>query len=170
MGLGFELAEAMTGRYHRFDDPYEDRVMRITLRLSVDGLRRFARERCIHADGVIEAEGLAENGGAGRTVRGTVKWKLPDEKRVPYALTFEGDDGKTYHLRGQRDFFLYNAIGSLTTLHASLYDDEGREIGRATLDFEPKIELPALIKSFRPRLRLKVLERLKQLKALRRGK
>ena len=157
MGLGFELSESMTGSFHRFDDPLSDRVVRITLRLGVDGLGRFARERRIDAEGVIVAEGLAENGGSGRTVRGTITWKLLDENRVPYALTFEGDDGKTYHLRGQRDFFVYNAIGSLTTMGASLYDESDREIGRATLHFEPRMEIPALVRSFRPRLRLKAL-------------
>lgn len=152
MGLGFELAESMTGSFHRFDDPLHDKVVRVMLRLGVDGLRRFARERRIDADGVIVAEGLAENSGAGRSVHGTIIWRLLDEKRVPYALTFKGDDDKTYHLRGQRDFFVYDAIGSLTSMAASLYDDRDREIGRAVLDFEPRMELKALLKSFRPRL------------------
>lgn len=154
MGLGFELAEAMTGTYHRFDDPLRDRRIRLELALSVDGLRRFARRRVIDARGHIVAEGLAENGGSGRQVFGTITWKLVDENRVPYALSFTGDDGDTYHLRGQRDFFVHNAIGSLTTMAASLYDDPGAEIGRAVLHFEPKMELPALLRSFRPRVRI----------------
>ena len=157
MGLGFELSESMTGAFHRFDDPLSDHVLRITLRLGVDGLRRFARERRIDADGVVMAESLAENGGSGRTVHGTITWKLLDQNRVAYALTFQGDDERTYHLRGQRDFFLYNAIGSLTSMAASLYDDSEQEIGRAILHFEPRMEIPALVKSFRPRLRLKAL-------------
>ncbi len=159
MGLGFELAESMTGTFHRFDDPLHDHVVRVTLRLGVDGLRRFARERRLRADGVILAEGLAENEGSGRSVEGEILWKLFDEKRVPYALTFKGDDGRTYHLRGQRDFFVYNAIESLTSMTASLYDDREIEIGRATLDFEPRIEMPALLKTFRPRLRLRARRR-----------
>lgn len=159
MGFGFELAESITGHFHRFDDPMKDSVLRISLRLCVDGLRRFARERRIEVDGVIVAEGLADNDGAGRAVNGTITWKLLEEKRVPYALTFEGDDGKTYHLRGQRDFFIYNAIESLTTMAASLYDDRGREIGRAVLHFEPRMEIPALLKSFRPRVRIRALRR-----------
>ena len=155
MGLGFELAESMTGTYHRFEDPFLDRVVRIHLRLGVDGMRRFARERRISAEGTIVAEGLAENGGAGRTLSGTVTWKLLDENRVPYDLSFDGDDAKRYHLRGQRDFFFHNVALSLSTMQASLYDDQEREIGRATLHFEPRVELPALFKSFRPRLRLR---------------
>ncbi len=157
MGLGFELSESMTGSYHRFDAPLEDHVVRITLRLAVDGLRRFARERRIEADGVVMASNLAENDGSGRTIHGTVSWKLLDQNRVHYALTFQGDDGLAYHLRGQRDFFIHNAIDSLTAMTASLYDDHDREIGRALLHFEPRMEIPALVKSFRPRLRLKAL-------------
>ena len=155
MGLGFELAESMTGSFHRFDEPMVDRSLSMTLRLGVDGLRRFARERRIDAEGVIHAEGLAENGGAGRSVHGSIVWKLLDQKRVRYDLTFQADDGRWYHLRGQRDFFVYNAIHSLTTLAASLYDEDDREIGRAELQFEPRLELPALLKSFRPKLRIR---------------
>lgn len=152
--FGFELSESMTGTFHRFDEPMKDHFIRVTLRLSVDGLGQFAKTRRMEAEGIVVASSLAENGGAGRTVRGSLAWKLLDENRVPYALSFEGDDGKTYHLRGQRDFFLYNAIGSLTQMFASLYDNEEREIGRSVLSFEPRIEIPALIRSFRPRLRL----------------
>lgn len=152
--FGFELAESLAGAFHRFDDPLTDRPIRLSLKLAVDGLRRFARERYVDVDGVIFAEGLAENGGAGQRVTGRIVWKLIDEQRVPYALTFQGDDDATYHLRGQRDFFVYDAVGSLTTLTASLYDSADVEIGRARLRFEPENELPALLRSFRPRLRL----------------
>lgn len=159
MGLGFELSESMTGTFHRFDDPMQDFVVRIALRLGVDGLRRFARDRSISADGVIVAQALAENGGAGREIHGTVRWKLIDENRVPYALSFTGDDSRTYHLRGQRDFFVHNALLSMTTMTASLYDDADVEIGRALLHFEPRMELLALVRSFRPRVRIGMLRK-----------
>lgn len=154
MGLGFEIAESLTGTFHRFDEPLVDYAVRLSLRLGVNGLRRFALQRSLRVDGVIHADGLAENGGSGATVSGRVVWKLIDEQRVPYDLSFTGDDGATYHLRGQRDFFVHNAVRSLTMMAASLYDASEKEIGRATLSFEPKMELPALLKSFRPRLRL----------------
>jgi hypothetical protein len=154
MGLGFELTESVTGTFHRFDRPFEDHRLRIKLRLGVDGLRRFARERQIQVSGFIFAAGLSENGGVGREVEGTVTWKLLDQNRVPYVLRFLGDDERTYHLRGQRDFFVQNAVLSMTTMAASLYDDGGAEIGRAMLHFEPKMELLALVRSFRPRFSL----------------
>jgi hypothetical protein len=151
MGLGFELSEAASGSYYRLDDPLRDHAIRFSLRLAVDGLRRFARERKLFAEGTVVAEGLAAEG---RPIEGTLTWKLLDEKRVPYDLAFEGDDGRTYRLRGQRDFQVHAALESLTILPASLYDEAGVEIGRAVLRFDPKQELPLLLKSFRPRMRL----------------
>lgn len=155
MGLGFELSESFSGSYYRLDDPLVDRAVRITLHLGVDGMRRFLRERSMRCEGTIWAEGLAD-GPAGRPLTGTVTMKLLDEKRIPYQLAFEGDDGRTYHLRGQRDFFVHDAVDSLTILPASLYDG-GAEIARATLRFDPKTELPVLVRSFRPRLRVPLL-------------
>ncbi len=153
MGLGFELREAFSGSYYLHERPLEDHAIAIALRLGVDGLRRFARERRIDAAGTIVAEKLAEGG---RPIEGTVAMKLFDERRVPYDLAFEGDDGRAYRLRGQRDFFVHDAR-SLTVLPASLYDDSGAEIGRAVMRFDPRKELPALVKSFRPRLRVPLL-------------
>jgi hypothetical protein len=40
-------------------------------------------------------------------------------------------------------------------MFASVYDEDEHEIGRAVLQFEPKLELPALLKTFRPRLFLR---------------
>jgi len=151
MGLGFELSESASGSYYRLDEPMRDRAIRISLRLEVDGLRRFARDRKLLAEGTVVAEGLAEQG---KPLSGTLAWKLFDEKRVPYDLAFEGDDGKVYRLRGQRDFEVHDVVDSLTILPASLYDESGEEIARATLRFDPRQELPQLFKSFRPRVRL----------------
>jgi hypothetical protein len=90
---------------------------------------------------------------------GTLTMKLFDEKRIPYDLSFEGDDRRTYRLRGQRDFFMHDAVDSLTMLPASVYDDDGLEVARAMLRFDPKTELPAMVRSFRPRLKLARLAR-----------
>jgi hypothetical protein len=154
MGLGFELQESFSGSYYRLDQPLLDHAIRMSLRLGVDGMRRFLRERKVVAEGTVFAECLAEREPDGVPLKGTLTMKLFDEKRIPYDLTFEGDDGHTYRLRGQRDFFVHDAIDSLTILPASLYDESGTELGRAMLRFDPKTELPALVRSFRPRVRL----------------
>lgn len=154
MGLGFELHESFSGSYYRLDEPLRDHAMRISLDLGVDGMRRFLRERKVEARGTLFAEQLAERANEGVPVAGSLSMKLFDEKRIPYDLTFEGDDARTYRLRGQRDFFVHDAIDSLTILPASLYDDAGVEIGRAMLRFDPKTELGPLVRSFRPRVKV----------------
>jgi len=154
MGFGFEMTESFSGSYYRLDEPLRDHAMRISLRLGVDGMRRFLRERKVDAAGTIFAEQLAAREPEGVPLYGTLTMKLFDEKRIPYDLAFEGDDGRTWRLRGQRDFFVHDAVDSLTILPASLYDDAGVEAGRALLRFDPKTELPALVRSFRPRVRL----------------
>ena len=154
MGFGFEMKESFSGSYYRLEEPLRDHAMRISLRLGVDGMRRFLRERKVDASGTIFAEQIAERAPGGVSLYGTLTMKLFDEKRIPYDLAFEGDDGRTWRLRGQRDFFVHDAVDSLTMLPASLYDDAGREAGRALLRFDPKTELPALVRSFRPRVRL----------------
>jgi hypothetical protein len=154
MGFGFELAESLSGSYYRLDEPFRDHGMRISLRLGVNGMRRFLRERKVEAKGLIFAERLAERETDGVPLEGTLTMKLFDEKRIPYDLSFEGDDGRRYRLRGQRDFFVHDAVDSLTILPASLYDHAGIETGRAMLRFDPKTDLGPLVKSFRPRVRV----------------
>jgi hypothetical protein len=156
MGLGFSLSETLSGSYYRLDDPIALRAITITLRLGVDGLRRFLKDRRVEAEGRIVAEGLADEG---RPLFGSVQWKLHDERRLPYDLEFQGDDGAHYRLRGQRDFLLPTAAASLTTLPLSVYDASGTEIARATLRFDPRTELGPLVRSFRPRLRVPMLRR-----------
>ena len=156
MAFGFELSESLSGSWYRLDDPTTDRAIRYTLKLGVAGLRRFMKERKLEAKGTIFIEGLAEGEvDEGRPLFGTIVWRLIDEKRVPYDLELQGDDGKHYRLRGQRDFFIHDAVDSLTIFPASLYDESGEEIGRATLRFDPRTELPATLKSIRPRLFVK---------------
>jgi hypothetical protein len=155
--LGFELQESFSGSYYRLDEPLRDHALRVELSLGVSGMRRFLRERKIEATGRIFAETLAERSDKGAPLFGTLTMRLFDQKRIPYDLSFEGDDHRRYRLRGQRDFFMHDAVDSLTLLPASLYDDAGLEIGRAALRFDTKNDLPALVKSFRPRVRLPYL-------------
>lgn len=154
MGIGFELAETFSGSYYMLDAPTRDHALALSLRVDFDGIGRFIRERRADASGTLHAENLAEGAGHGKPVRGSVTMRLFDQKRIPYDLSFEGDDGRTYRLKGQRDFFLHDAIDSLTILPASLYDDAGTEVGRAMLRFDPKTALMPLLRSLRPRVSL----------------
>ena len=150
--LGFELRESLSGSWYRLDDPLHDRAIWFRHRIGTTRLRRFLRDRRLEALGAIWVEGLAEREPSGCTLEGSLDWRLLDERRIPYDLRFEGDDGKVYRLRGQRDFFVHDAIDSLTVLPASIFDETGAELGRATLRFDARRELPATLKSIRPRL------------------
>ena len=153
MGFGFEMKEAFSGSYYRLEEPLRDHAMQMSLQLGVDGMRRFLRERKVVAEGKIFAEGLAAREPGGVPLWGSLTMSLFDEKRIPYDLSFEGDDRRTYRLRGQRDFFVHDAVDSLTILPVSLYDDANVEIGRALMRFDPKTNLPIAVRSFRPRVR-----------------
>jgi hypothetical protein len=155
--FGFQLSERFEGTFYLLREPFADLVMRLSLQLRVDSMRRFLRNRSVTISGILFAEGFAEGSGDGVDLRGTLAWKLVDEKRVPYDLAFDADDGCTYRLRGQRDFFFRDAAWSLTVLHASIYDEGGGERGRATLRFDPKKELLPTVKSFRPRIRIPLI-------------
>lgn len=49
---------------------------------------------------------------------------------MPYALTFQGDDEKTYHLRGQRDFFVKRGYATHVVADAvTSRRDENRRLG-----------------------------------------
>lgn len=152
MTIGFELEETLSGSWYRLDDDRTDRAIRYTLKIAAHGLRRFVKDRRLEAVGTIFLEGLAEGeGGAGVPVFGAVTFRLFDQRRVPYDLELRGDDGRHYRLRGQRDFFMHDALDSLTVFPASLYDEAGMELGRATLRFDPRAELGPTLRSVRPR-------------------
>lgn len=152
VALGFELSEVFSGSYYLLDAPIEERAISLTVRWRAFGMRRFLRHRRADVTGVIAAEGLvARKGGA--PIEGTVTMRLFDEKRIPYDVSFETDAGERWRLRGQRDFFVYDAFDSLTVLPASLYDGEGVERGRAVLRFDPRAQLSSTVRSFRPRFR-----------------
>jgi hypothetical protein len=149
--LGFRLEESWAGSYYMLDEPLRDYAIKLHLHLSVDGVRRFVRDREVSVSGRILDEHLTARALGGAKLTGHLGMKLFDEKRIPYDVSFVADDGKSYRLRGQRDFFVHNAFDSLTMLPASLYRDDV-EVGRALLRFDPRMDLAPFVKSFRPTL------------------
>lgn len=151
--LGFELSESLSGSYYLLEAPLVDRAIRFSVKLGANGLRAFLRDKRVTARGTIFVEGIAEGSGDGVPAEGSVTMRLFEERRIPYDLGFTGDDGRRFRLRGQRDFFVHDVVDSLTILPASLYDERGRETGRATLRFDPRRELPVTLRSLRPTFR-----------------
>ena len=147
--FGFRFAETMRGNYYLLDDPTDERAIEFTIEAKVSGLRRFAlHHQTAQIAGHVHAEKLAKDA----PLEGTLGIKLARERRLPYDFTFKGDDGKTYRFRGQKDVMLMALADTMTTLPASLYDESGKEIGRATVRFDLRSDIGRFVRSFRPRL------------------
>jgi hypothetical protein len=137
----------MSGNYWRLDAPTDERAIAFTIEAYARSLVEFARNKTWQIRGTIDAEGLA----SGRELEGSVSLKLVSERRVPYRLSFVGDDRLRYELIGQKEWSGLAPIDSLTILPASLFDASGAEIGRATLRFDTRADWASWMRSFRLR-------------------
>ncbi len=150
MNLGVRLHARLTGSYYLFADPLDERALALDLVVRLPLARRLLLERTADVTGTMSVDGIAH----ARAVGGTMRL-LFDEQRVPYDLVLTTDLGRTLRVRGQADFVVTDAAGSLTTVPASLYDAAGAEIGRATLRFDWRSDLGRTLKSIRPVWRAK---------------
>jgi len=146
---GVSYRETLSGIFWRLDAPTEVRRIAFTIEAHAPSLIDLARTRTCRVRGTIDAEGLA----SGRDLEGTVSFRLFSERRMPYRLSFTGDDGNRYELSGQREWSSLAPIESMTTLPASLLDRTGEEVGRATLRFDVRADGASWLKSFRLRSR-----------------
>jgi hypothetical protein len=142
---GLSFRETMHGTLWRLDAPIRESAVDVTLEVRSDDLRVLARDRTLQLRGTIDVEGLATNA----TVEGTLGFKLAPERRLPYRIRFQSDDGESYELSGQKEWLPVAPIASITTLPASLYDASGQEVARATLRFDVRVEGWHLLRSFR---------------------
>ncbi len=137
--------ENMSGAYHLLARPLEDRAAELSLDVSVDQLRAFVRAPALRVEGTLSLDGVATQ----RPCTGTIGLRVLREQRIPYDLRFRGDDGRDYHLYGQRDLSVPRLADALTTLPMSLCDETGCEVARAVLHFDARTELGQLLKSIR---------------------
>jgi hypothetical protein len=142
---GFSFRETRSGTYWRRETPTEERAIAFTIEARTNNLRRFARDKTWSIQGTIDAEGLA----SGSALKGTLAFRLLDERRLPYRFEFTGDDGSSYELSGQKEWSGLSPIDSMTVLPASVYDADGRELARATLRFDLRSDFVRWLKSFR---------------------
>jgi hypothetical protein len=145
MTPGFFFHETMRGSYHLLESPTVERAIEFTVKVSASDVRRFLKDKTWTIRGDVDVEGLASR----RPLEGTIGFRMLDERRMPYRLSFTADDGKSYELRGQKEWSALAPVESMTVLPASLYDAQGREVGRATLRFDARNELGKFLKSFR---------------------
>src|SRR5258708_5239751 len=92
--------EKMSGSYWRLDAPTEERALSLAFEARAADLASFVRTRTCQLEGAIDAEGIAR----GRTIEGTIRFALLQERRVPYRFLFHGDDGRRYELSGQKEW------------------------------------------------------------------
>ncbi len=151
MALGFEFQERVAGTYYLLSEPTVDLVIRMTFKVSLNGVLRFAKDKLLDMNGEIYAEGFADH----RPLEGTIAFRVHDERRLPYDFSFLANDGKRYRFRGQKDFASYRIMDSLTTLQASLLNEANEEIGRATFKFDAAVEWVNLFQSLRLRADLR---------------
>jgi hypothetical protein len=142
---GFSFRETMSGSYWLLDQPTEERAIAFTVEAYARDVRRFAVDKTWRLRGTVDAERLA----SARALEGTLLFKLLDERRLPYRMSFTGDDGRRYELSGQKEWSTLAPFESITLLPATLYDAAGDELGRATLRFDLRAEWARWMKSFR---------------------
>lgn len=147
MALGFSFRERMSGSYWLLASPTDERAIALSIEAAASDLRTFARDKTWRVTGTIDAERLA----SARPLQGKIAFRLFDERRISHHLRFVGEDGALYRLMGQLEFRGLSPIDSLTLLPASLCDDEGEEVGRATLRFDLRADWASWVKSFRVR-------------------
>ena len=145
---GFSFRETLRGTYWRLDAPLEELALTLSLEARAGDVARFVRDRVWTVTGVIDAQGLATR----RPVEGSILFHLPDERRLPYRVRFEGDDGGRYELSGQKEWLGVAPVASMTTLPVTIYDPRGQELGRGTLRFDARRDWARWLRSFRLRL------------------
>jgi hypothetical protein len=141
--------EKMSGSYWRLDAPADERALALTFEARILDLTAFVKTRTWTLSGTIDAEGLARD----QALEGTLRFALVEERRIPYRFAFRGDDGRRYELSGQKEWTGLAPVASMTLLAATLIDDRGEELGRATLRFDLRTDGVEWLKSFRLRLR-----------------
>ena len=149
--IAFRFREHLRGTFWMLDAPLDERAIDLVLEATSLPLRAFARERKARLKGRAALERTAHD----VPVEGTLTFRLRDEQCVRYEVTFTTDDGRRLRLRGDKDLGRWYApADAVSTLPASLYDENGREVGRAVVRWDVRAEAGTLLKSFRLRLAL----------------
>jgi hypothetical protein len=145
MRVGFSFCQTMRGVYWLLEAPVEERTIALTMQATAADLRGFVRHKTWRITGTIDAQQMA----SGKSLEGTVVFRLLDERRISYRFAFRGEDGRRYELAGQEEWNGFSPIASLTVLPASLYDDHDEEIARTILRFDLRSDWARWLRSFR---------------------
>ncbi len=145
--IGVEFRERMAGTWHRLDAPTDERPFAFTARACVGRLAQFLGGAVARLEGEVQADGLARSS----PLVGTLDLgALTRARELPYRFRFQGDDGRRYRFDGHKTVDLMDLPRTMTILPASVFDDDGREVGRAVLHFDLRADLPGFLRSWRP--------------------
>ena len=150
--IGFRFREHLRGTFWMLDAPFDERAIDIALEATSPPLHKIARDKKAKLRGRAELERTAHD----VPVEGTLCFRWRDERVLRYEIAFTTDDGRHLRLRGDKDLGRWFAPGeAVSTLPASLYDEHGRELGRAVVRWDVRSEAAPLLKSFRLRFALR---------------
>lgn len=140
-----EFRETMSGGYHLLGEAQAKRPFSFTIRARSSGLPRFLREPFAYIEGEVDAEGFADH----RPLRGTLGLDFLRTGRIPYAFSFESNEGKPHRFEGHKTIALASLASSMTVLPGRILDMDGVEVGRARVLFDLRRDLTKFLKSFR---------------------
>jgi hypothetical protein len=142
---GFSFREELSGTYWRLEEPTDERAIRVKLEARVLDAGVFLQSRTAELSGRIDADGLV----SARELQGSLTFNLLEEQRSTYQFAFETDGGLRYELCGQKEWNALAPLEAITLLPASLYDERGQEMARATLRFDVRADWARWLASLR---------------------
>jgi hypothetical protein len=145
--LGVTFRETLDGSWHRPAQPADERRCAIDVTVVVPHVLEFLGNTVAEIRGRVTLEGLASD----REFKGTLGiGAIVRERRLPYAFSFIGDDGRSYRFDGAKEVDALRLPRSITSLGAYVFDQDGEEVGRVILRAELRDELLGFLKSLRP--------------------
>jgi hypothetical protein len=134
----------MAGSFRLVDAPADDRPMSFTIRARAKSMLSFLRHPEVEIEGEVDAQGFADH----EHLRGTLEMDVLFKRRLSYAFTFAGNDGKAYAFAGEK-IIKPPLAEAMTVLPGKIVDDAGKTIAEALLRFDLRSDIVRFVKSWR---------------------
>ena len=144
--MGFEFAETMAGTLE-MDATGARHPLKFDVAAHAESTRKHLRDGKAALFGTIYAPPIAE----GAPVEGVITIRPVGQRIIRYELSFVGDDGAAYALRGQKDIRWTSPLRSFTMMSAEILDNENRRVATCQIAFDYKNDLWSFLRSWRAR-------------------
>jgi hypothetical protein len=134
--------ETMAGTLRLADGP---RPFRMRLEVDLPGVLLPRSDVLATLTGHVEADGLVDDPAA----TGTLRIAPIAARMIHYKCDFTALDGRRLHLDGHKSIDQAHPVKSMTTLPATVRDDNGEVVGEADLMFDSRKDLLPFLASFR---------------------